>query len=115
MRNRIPGAGATGADTGGEHTTCRDRGGERGEAGGQRCRPCHASSHPARTFIVILTLPCLKKGFLPGEFHRRRSLVGYGPQTRKESDMTQGLALSLWASLVAQSEKNLTAMQENPV
>ena len=31
MRNRIPGAGATGADTGGENTTCRDRGGERGE------------------------------------------------------------------------------------
>ena len=41
--------------------------------------------------------------------------MGYGPQTRKESDMTQGLALSLGASLVAQSEKNLTAMQEKPV
>ena len=79
--------------------TCGDRGGERGEAGGQGCRPCRAPSHTAKTFIVILTLPSLKKGFLPGEFHRWRSLVGYSPRTHKDSDVTQGLTLSLWASL----------------
>ena len=27
--------------------------------------------------------------FLPGEFHGQRSLVGYGPQDRKELDMTE--------------------------
>ena len=29
--------------------------------------------------------------FLPGEFHEQRSLVGYSPQSYKESDMTQRL------------------------
>ena len=29
--------------------------------------------------------------FLPGEFHGQRSLVGYGPQDRKESDTTEWL------------------------
>ena len=28
--------------------------------------------------------------FLPGEPHGQRSLAGYGPQGRKESDMTEG-------------------------
>ena len=28
--------------------------------------------------------------FLPGESHGQRSLVGYSPQGRKESDMTEG-------------------------
>ena len=28
--------------------------------------------------------------FLPGESHGQRSLVGYGPQGHKESDMTEG-------------------------
>ena len=32
--------------------------------------------------------------FLPGEFHRQRSLVGYSPWGRKESDMTERLTLS---------------------
>ena len=27
--------------------------------------------------------------FLPGESHGQRSLVGYSPQSRKESDMTE--------------------------
>jgi len=27
--------------------------------------------------------------FLPGEFHGQRSLAGYSPQGRKESDMTE--------------------------
>ena len=30
--------------------------------------------------------------FLPGEFHRQRSLAGYSPWGRKESDMTEQLA-----------------------
>ena len=33
--------------------------------------------------------------FLPGESHGQRSLVGYGPWDRKESDMTERLILSL--------------------
>ena len=33
--------------------------------------------------------------FLPGEFRGLRSLVGYGPWGRKESDTTEGLTLSL--------------------
>ena len=33
--------------------------------------------------------------FLPGEFHRQRSLVGYGPWRGKESDRTEWLTLSL--------------------
>ena len=32
--------------------------------------------------------------FLPGEFHRQRSLVGYNPWGCKESDMTEWLTLS---------------------
>ena len=27
--------------------------------------------------------------FLPGEFHGQKSLVGYSPRGRKESDMTE--------------------------
>ena len=33
--------------------------------------------------------------FLPGESHGQRSLVGYGPWGRKESDMTEWLTLSI--------------------
>ena len=33
--------------------------------------------------------------FLPGEFHRQRSLAGDSPWGRKESDMTEQLSLSL--------------------
>ena len=29
-------------------------------------------------------------GFLPGESHGQRSLAGYSPQGRKESDKTEG-------------------------
>ena len=32
---------------------------------------------------------------LPREFHGQRSLVGYSPRGRKESDTTEGLTLSL--------------------
>jgi len=33
--------------------------------------------------------------FLPGEFYGQRSLVGYSPWGRKESDMSERLTLSL--------------------
>ena len=33
-------------------------------------------------------------GFLPGESHRWRNLVGYSPWGRKESDTTERLTLS---------------------
>ena len=33
-------------------------------------------------------------GFLPGELHRQRSLAGYSPWGRKESDMTEQLTLT---------------------
>ena len=33
--------------------------------------------------------------FMPGEFHGQRSLEGYSPWGRKESDMTVQLTLSL--------------------
>ena len=32
--------------------------------------------------------------FLPGEFHRQRSLAGYSPWGHKESDMTKQLILT---------------------
>ena len=41
--------------------------------------------------------------FLPGEFHGRRSLVGYSPQGHKESDTTERLHFSL--KNVGQSKK----------
>ena len=40
--------------------------------------------------------------FLPGESHGQRSLVGYSPRGRKESDMTERLhftSLLLWQSV----------------
>ena len=36
--------------------------------------------------------------FLPGEFHGQRSLVSYSPQSHRESDTTEGLAL--WSTMV---------------
>ena len=62
--------------------------------------------------------------FLPGESHGQRSLVGYSPRCRKESDMTEVAEHTqaycvyvhtygwIWASLVAQSVKNLPEMKE---
>ena len=42
----------------------------------------------------VWNLPWRREGlptpiFLPGEFHGQRSLVGYSPQGRKESDVTE--------------------------
>ena len=54
--------------------------------------------------------------FLPGESHGGRSLVGYSPRGRKESDTTERLhfLFKVWwgSSLVAQRLKCLPAMQE---
>ena len=35
--------------------------------------------------------------FLPGESHGQRSLVGYSPWDRKESDMTEQLSTACWS------------------
>ena len=35
--------------------------------------------------------------FLPGEFHRQRSLAGYSPRGYKEPNMTEQLTLSLFS------------------
>ena len=48
---------------------------------------------------------------LPREFHGQRNLAGYSPCGRKESDTTEGLTCYI-SSLVAQTVKNLPAMQE---
>ena len=61
---------------------------------------------------------------MPRESHGQRSLVGYSPWGRKESDTTERLHLpkytisllaNSWASLVAQRIKRLPAMQETQV
>ena len=38
----------------------------------------------------------LEKGMATRETHGQRSLVGYSPRGRKESDRTEQLTLSLW-------------------
>ena len=50
--------------------------------------------------------------FLPGEFHGQRSLVGYTPWGRKESDMTEQLTLSHHAKRKKkkQEEQNLVKL-----
>ena len=37
--------------------------------------------------------------FLPGESHGQRSLVGYSPRGRKESDMAERLHLTSWINI----------------
>ena len=51
---------------------------------------------------------------LPGKPRGQRSLVGHSPWGRKESDTTERLCFAFmgWASLVAQTVKNLPAMRE---
>ena len=51
--------------------------------------------------------------FLPGEFPGQRSLVGYSPRGRKESDMTERLRLHLHETASgkkAKTQQNLTGM-----
>ena len=54
-------------------------------------------------------IPCRRKWqptpvFLPGESHGQRSLVGYSPQGRKESDMTERLHFHFMDQLIMQSD-----------
>ena len=50
---------------------------------------------------------------LAGGFHRQKSLESYSPQDCKELDITELLTnCDNWASLVAQTVKNLPAMLE---
>ena len=50
---------------------------------------------------------------LAGGFHRPKSLESYSPQDCKELDITELLTnCDNWASLVAQTVKNLPAMQK---
>ena len=44
--------------------------------------------------------------FLPGESHGQRSLVGYSPWGRKESDMTEGIEQRHEKSIWGKCEKN---------
>ena len=44
--------------------------------------------------------------FLPGESHGQRSLVGYSPWGRKESDMTEGIEQRHEKSIWRKCEKN---------
>ena len=48
--------------------------------------------------------------FLPGESHRQRSLAGYGPWVRKESDMTEWLTV---LSIVCNGPKELRFLSLN--
>ena len=41
-----------------------------------------------------------RQASLPGEFHRQRSLAGYSPWHRKDSDMTKRLTLTFSARLL---------------
>ena len=50
-----------------------------------------------RTFTAV---------FLPGEFHKQRSLVGYSPWGHEESDTTEWLTLSLSSSYFGRSGKD---------
>ena len=49
---------------------------------------------------------------LPGESHGWRSLVGYSPWGRKESDTTERLNLGSWGLPHGSAVKNMPAMQE---
>ena len=44
--------------------------------------------------------------FLPGEFHRQRSLAGYSPLDHKQSDTIERLTLSLSSWRKGGGEKN---------
>ena len=43
--------------------------------------------------------------FLPGEFHRQRSLAGHSPWGHKESDTTEGLSLHLISLFLVSEEE----------
>ena len=51
--------------------------------------------------------------FLPGESHGERSLVGYSPWGRKESDMTERLSLSSYSSKVRQLSVEFSSVAQS--
>ena len=54
--------------------------------------------------------------FLPGEFHGKRSLVGYSPWGHKELDLTEQVILSLffhWKVLTNQKKKKINYKKIN--
>ena len=58
----------------------------------------HISSVGKETKVLTVWVICINSlaatpVFLPGEFHVQRSLAGYSPWGRKESDMTERLSL----------------------
>ena len=53
--------------------------------------------------------------FLPGEFHRQRSLVGYSPWGHKESDTTEQLTLPSKCCVTLGHESPLSGPQFHPL
>ena len=51
--------------------------------------------------------------FLPGDSHGERSLVGYSPWGRKESDMTEQLSLSSYSSKVRQLSVEFSSVTQS--
>ena len=51
--------------------------------------------------------------FLPGDSHGERSLVGYSPWGRKESDMTEQLSLSSYSSKVRQLSVEFSSITQS--
>ena len=66
------------------------------------CLPCKRPGF----YLRVRKIPWRKQWqptpvFLPGEFHRQRSLAGYSPWGHKESDTTKRLSLShVWALFI---------------
>ena len=52
--------------------------------------------------------------FLPGEFHRQRSLMGYSPSSPKESVMTERLTLSLFFPPMVKANSTSSILNTNP-
>ena len=62
-------------------------GGSEGKAPASPCGRCRLAPWVGKTPWRRAWQPTL--AFLPGEAHGQKSLVGYGPQSCKQSDMTE--------------------------
>ena len=75
------------------HSSSRGSGFSGGASGKEPT--CQWRSHRSHRFSPwVRKIPWSRKwqptpGFLPGEFHGQRGLVGYGPQGHTESDVTE--------------------------
>ena len=65
---------------------------------GNQCHMLRSSLEKMHGFSVPNKL---KVEFLPGEFHGQRTLAGYSPRCRKESDSTERQTLSLFRQMNA--------------